>query len=156
MHLAEFARRRGGFIVLQQKADYGKPTIFTLEDNGNNLTLNRFVRIGGIRGFFKSGRQGSRRCGRNPGRPIDYSARNRVPGKKPKKFFSMIKVQIRPNESLEAALRRFKRQCNQSGLFTSMKERSFFTKPTTARRLEKKERVQTIRRAERIRRNARF
>ncbi|MDA0667567.1 MAG: 30S ribosomal protein S21 [Planctomycetota bacterium] len=68
----------------------------------------------------------------------------------------MIKVQIRPNESLEAALRRFKRQCNQSGLFTSMKERSFFTKPTTARRLEKKERVQTIRRAERIRRNARF
>ena len=37
-----------------------------------------------------------------------------------------------------------------------MKERSFFTKPTTARRLEKKERMQTIKRAERIRRNARF
>ncbi|MGB0952724.1 MAG: 30S ribosomal protein S21 [Planctomycetota bacterium] len=68
----------------------------------------------------------------------------------------MIKVQVRPNESLEAALRRFKRQCNQSGLFASMKERSFFTKPTTARRLEKKERMQTIKRAERIRRNARF
>lgn len=156
MHLAELARRRGGFIVRQQKADYSKPTILTLEDNGDNLTLNRLVGVGGIRRILKSGRQGSRSCGRNPGRQIDYSARNRVPGKKPKKFFSMIKVQVRPNESLEAALRRFKRQCNQSGLFTSMKERSFFTKPTTARRLEKKERIQTIKRAERIRRNARF
>jgi small subunit ribosomal protein S21 len=68
----------------------------------------------------------------------------------------MIKVQVRPNESLEAALRRFKRQCNQSGLFTAMKERSFYVKPAIARRLEGKERMRVIKRAERIRRNARF
>jgi ribosomal protein S21 len=29
----------------------------------------------------------------------------------------MIKVQVRPNEPLEAALRRFKRQCNYAGVF---------------------------------------
>lgn len=68
----------------------------------------------------------------------------------------MIKVQVRPNESLEAALRRFKRQCNQSGLFTAMKEGTFYEKPTTTKRLEGKERMRVIKRAERIRRNARF
>ena len=68
----------------------------------------------------------------------------------------MIKVQVRPNESLEAALRRFKRQCNQSGLFTDIKEGAFYVKPTTARRLEGEERARVIKRAERIRRNARF
>lgn len=68
----------------------------------------------------------------------------------------MIKVQVRPNESLEAALRRFKRQCNQSGLFTAMKEGAFYVKPTTEKRLEGKERMRVIKRAERIRRNARF
>mgnify|MGYP002044085388 CR=1 FL=1 len=29
----------------------------------------------------------------------------------------MIRVQVRPNEPLEAALRRFKRQCNYAGIF---------------------------------------
>lgn len=68
----------------------------------------------------------------------------------------MIKVQVRQNESLEAALRRFKRQCNHSGLFAQMKENTFFTKPTEARRLEAKERHRVVKRAERMRRNARF
>lgn len=68
----------------------------------------------------------------------------------------MIKVQVRQNESLEAALRRFKRQCNHSGLFAQMKENTFFMKPTEARRLEKKERHRVVKRAERMRRNARF
>jgi len=67
----------------------------------------------------------------------------------------MIKVQVRQNESLEAALRRFKRQCNQSGLFAEMKERKFHIKTTIARRLEEKARIQSIRRAERARRQSR-
>jgi len=68
----------------------------------------------------------------------------------------MIKVQVRPNESLEAALRRFKRQCNHAGVFAEIKERSFFLKPTTERRLAGEERRRVIKRAERLRRNARF
>ncbi|MGB0685019.1 MAG: 30S ribosomal protein S21 [Planctomycetota bacterium] len=68
----------------------------------------------------------------------------------------MIKVQVRPNESLEAALRRFKRQCNHAGVFAEIKEKSFFQKPTTERRLAKLERMRVIKRAERMRRNARF
>ena len=68
----------------------------------------------------------------------------------------MIKVQVRPNESLEAAIRRFKRQCNYSGIFKMAKAKSFFEKPTTTRRKDKLERVRVIRKAERARRSARF
>jgi small subunit ribosomal protein S21 len=69
---------------------------------------------------------------------------------------TLIKVQVRSNESLDAALRRFKRQCNQAGVFIMMKERSFFTKPTWARTEAKEERRRVVKRAARIRRNARF
>ncbi len=67
-----------------------------------------------------------------------------------------IRVNVRSNESLDAALRRFKRQCNQAGIFVAMKDRTFYTKPTWARTEAKEERRRVIKRAERIRRNARF
>lgn len=69
---------------------------------------------------------------------------------------ALIRVNVRNNESLEAALRRFKRQCNQAGIFIAMKERTYFTKPTWARTEQKEERRRVVKRAERIRRNARF
>ncbi len=68
----------------------------------------------------------------------------------------MIKVQVRPNESLEAAIRRFKRQCNYSGIFKIVKAKSHYEKPKTTRFLAKIERKRTIKRAERMRRRARF
>jgi small subunit ribosomal protein S21 len=69
---------------------------------------------------------------------------------------SSIKVQVRPNESLDAALRRFKRQCNHAGIFAQIKENTFFTKPTWARQEALKERKRVIKRATRMRRIARF
>jgi small subunit ribosomal protein S21 len=68
----------------------------------------------------------------------------------------MIKVQIRQNESVEAAIRRFKRQCNQSGLFAMMKEYAHYEKPTSERRRLGIERARVIKRAERMRRIQRF
>jgi len=68
----------------------------------------------------------------------------------------LIKVQVRPNESLEAAIRRFKRQCNYAGIFKIAKAKSYYEKPAEKRRREKRERMRTIQRAERMRRNARF
>lgn len=68
----------------------------------------------------------------------------------------MIKVQIRQNESLEAALRRFKRQCNQSGLFLMMKENAHFEKPAEERRRLSIERSRVVKRAERMRRIQRY
>jgi small subunit ribosomal protein S21 len=61
-----------------------------------------------------------------------------------------IKVQIRPNESLEAALRRFKRQCNYSGIFRLAKSNTWHEKRSDKRRRERRERLRTIQRATRI------
>ena len=65
-----------------------------------------------------------------------------------------IRVQVRPNESLEAALRRFKRQCNYGGIFRMVKALSWHEKRSDRRRRERRERMRTIlkatRRAQRV------
>jgi small subunit ribosomal protein S21 len=61
----------------------------------------------------------------------------------------MIKVQVRSNEPLEAALRRFKRQCNYAGVFRLAKKYSFHEKRSDERRREGRERVRNIQRAQR-------
>ena len=63
----------------------------------------------------------------------------------------MIKVQLRPNESLEGALKRFKRQCNLSGIFRLAKKSSFHEKRSDKRRRERRERLRTIQKAQRKR-----
>jgi small subunit ribosomal protein S21 len=62
----------------------------------------------------------------------------------------VIKVQVRPNESLEAALRRFKRQCNYSGIFRLAKAHTWHEKRSDRQRREGRERLRTIQRATRI------
>ena len=66
----------------------------------------------------------------------------------------MIKVQVRPNESLEAALRRFKRQCNYSGIFRLAKSHTWHEKRSDKMRRQRRERLRTIQRATRIAREA--
>ena len=62
----------------------------------------------------------------------------------------VIKVQVRSNESLEAALRRFKRQCNYSGIFKMAKARTWHEKRSDRQRRERRERLRTIQRATRL------
>lgn len=59
----------------------------------------------------------------------------------------MIRVQVRPNEPLEAALRRFKRQCNYAGIFRLSKKYAFYEKRSDRRRREERERIRNIQRA---------
>jgi small subunit ribosomal protein S21 len=61
----------------------------------------------------------------------------------------MIRVQVRPNEPLEAALRRFKRQCNYAGIFRLAKKYAYHEKTSDRRRREERERLRNIQRAER-------
>lgn len=65
------------------------------------------------------------------------------------KYLLVIKVQVRPNESLEAALRRFKRQCNFKGIFRIAKAQSWHEKRSDRRRRERRERLRTILKAAR-------
>jgi ribosomal protein S21 len=60
-----------------------------------------------------------------------------------------IKVQVRANESLEAALRRFKRQCNYGGVFRLAKASTWHEKSSEKRRRERRERIRIIQKATR-------
>ena len=60
-----------------------------------------------------------------------------------------IKVEVKSNESLEAALRRFKRQCNYGGIFRLAKARTWHEKRSDKRRRERRERMRTILKAAR-------
>ncbi|MBM3975477.1 MAG: 30S ribosomal protein S21 [Planctomycetota bacterium] len=55
-----------------------------------------------------------------------------------------VKVQVRPHESLEAALKRFKRQCNSSGIFRRARANTWYEKRSDKRRRERRERIRTI------------
>jgi len=48
----------------------------------------------------------------------------------------MIKVQVKENESLEKALKRFKKKFERTGVVRELRDRRQFTKPSVKRRLE--------------------
>ncbi len=49
----------------------------------------------------------------------------------------MPSVIINPNENFEAALRRFKRTCEKSGVYATMRRKEFYEKPTAERKRKK-------------------
>ena len=55
----------------------------------------------------------------------------------------MIEINVRDNESLEKALRRFKKKWERSGVLKDVKRKSFYEKPSVTKRIAKK---QTLRR----------
>ena len=55
----------------------------------------------------------------------------------------MAEVKLKENESLDNALRRFKKQCARSGILTEVKRREHYEKPLTAALSEKKARQLT-------------
>lgn len=46
----------------------------------------------------------------------------------------MSEVRIRDNESLESALRRFKRQCARAGVLAEVRKREHYEKPSVKRK----------------------
>ena len=49
----------------------------------------------------------------------------------------MIKITVKQGESIDRALKRFKRKFDQNRVNKELRERSFFTKPSMKRRKEK-------------------
>jgi small subunit ribosomal protein S21 len=62
-----------------------------------------------------------------------------------------IGIKVRDNESIDRALRRFKRVVNRSRVLRMYRENMAFTKPSEARRLEREERLRQSRRYSRSR-----
>ena len=58
----------------------------------------------------------------------------------------MAKTVVRENESLDDALRRFKRQVSRTGTLAEARKREFYVKPGAARRIKHEEALREIRR----------
>ena len=48
--------------------------------------------------------------------------------------YTMAEIRVKENESLDSALRRFKRQCQKSGLMTELRKREHYEKPSVKRK----------------------
>ncbi|NMB40987.1 MAG: 30S ribosomal protein S21 [Firmicutes bacterium] len=46
----------------------------------------------------------------------------------------MSKIRVGKNESLDSALRRFKRQCARTGIFSEVRRRKHYEKPSVRRK----------------------
>jgi small subunit ribosomal protein S21 len=60
---------------------------------------------------------------------------------------SLIGISVQENESIDRALRRFKKKYERSGILKEFKKRSFFVKPSMRKRMEK---LKAIRRQHRM------
>jgi small subunit ribosomal protein S21 len=62
----------------------------------------------------------------------------------------MIEVNVRDNEPLERALRRFKKKWERAGVLRDVRSKSFFVKPSVEKRESRKKAVRRMARFERI------
>jgi small subunit ribosomal protein S21 len=63
----------------------------------------------------------------------------------------MIEVNVRDNEPLERALRRFKKKWERAGVLRDVRSKSFFVKPSVEKRESRKKAIRRMARFERIR-----
>ncbi|MBI5243358.1 MAG: 30S ribosomal protein S21 [Elusimicrobia bacterium] len=63
----------------------------------------------------------------------------------------MVFVKIRDNESIEEALRRFKRECERNGILKEIKRREHYLTPSVKRKLRQQESLRKMRRLRRKR-----
>ncbi|MBI5598051.1 MAG: 30S ribosomal protein S21 [Elusimicrobia bacterium] len=61
----------------------------------------------------------------------------------------MVFVKVRDGESIEEALRRFKRECERNGILKEIKRREHYTSPSVKRKLKAQETLRKIRRLKR-------
>ena len=62
----------------------------------------------------------------------------------------VVEVQLKEKESLERALRRFKKQWERAGILKEVRNRSFYVKPSDAKREARKKAVRRMARNARI------
>lgn len=62
-----------------------------------------------------------------------------------------IRVDLRDREPVDKALRRLKRLCSTEGIHSGFRAQKYYEKPSERRRRKEKERLKTIRLANRLR-----
>ena len=61
----------------------------------------------------------------------------------------MVSIKIREDEPFEKALRRFKKKWEKAGILRDVRSRTYYLKPSEARKMEKVRKKNTIKRANR-------
>lgn len=61
----------------------------------------------------------------------------------------MAKVELRPNESPESLLRRFRKKVGDSGILQDVRRKRWYMSPSEVRRLQKKKAIRRARRRQR-------
>ena len=61
----------------------------------------------------------------------------------------MISIKIKDGEPFEKALRRFKKKWEKAGILRDVRSRTYYLKPSEARKMEKIRKKNTIKRANR-------
>jgi len=61
----------------------------------------------------------------------------------------MSKVELRPDETAENLLRRFRKKVSESGILRDVRRRRWYMSPSEIRRLEKKKAMRRVRRRQR-------
>jgi len=61
----------------------------------------------------------------------------------------MAKVELRPNESPENLIRRFRKKVSDSGILKDVRRKRWYMSPSEVRRLEKKKAIRRARRRQR-------
>jgi len=61
----------------------------------------------------------------------------------------MAKVELRPDESPESLIRRFRRKVSESGVLQDVRRKRWYMSPSEIRRLEKKKAARRARRRQR-------
>ena len=64
----------------------------------------------------------------------------------------VLEVVVQDNESLDRALRRFKRKVQRSGLYSELRKRRFYEKPSAQRKRKKEAAIRRERRRQRRKR----
>ena len=62
----------------------------------------------------------------------------------------MVEVQVNEKESFERALRRFKKMWERAGVLREIRNRSFYEKPSDAKRISRKKALRRMARMRRI------
>ena len=68
----------------------------------------------------------------------------------PREVFSVVKLRVRSGESIQEAVRRFRKLCERSGLRKEMRRKAYYEKPSERRRREELKRLRKARQAARV------
>jgi len=67
----------------------------------------------------------------------------------------VVQVKVRENESLNQALKRFKKKFEKEGILKAIKKNTYYIKPTERRRLKRAKAIKRLKKLERKERRAR-